>query len=88
MTAAARELSYSHSAISQQLAQLEHETGVVLLERVGRGVQLTAAGEELVRNTHAIMAAVERAESDLATSHRHPRGILRVAAFATISRTV
>lgn len=88
MTAAARELSYSHSAISQQLAQLERETGVVLLERVGRNVQLTAAGEELVRNTHAIMAAVERAESDLATSHRYPRGVLRVAAFATISRNV
>ena len=51
MTAAARKLSYSHSAISQQMALLEKETGVTLLERVGRNVKLTSAGEELVRNT-------------------------------------
>ncbi|WP_040165924.1 LysR family transcriptional regulator [Microbacterium gorillae] len=88
MSAAARELSYSHSAISQQLALLEKETRVVLLERVGRNVKLTPAGEELVRNTEAILAAVERAESDLASAHERPQGIVTVAAFATISRTV
>lgn len=88
MTAAARELSYSHSAISQQLALLEKETGVTLLERVGRNVKLTAAGEELVRNTEAILSSVERAETGLASAHQHPHGIVTVAAFATISRTV
>lgn len=88
MTAAARELSYSHSAISQQLALLEKETGVILLERVGRNVKLTAAGEELVRNTEAILSSVERAETDLASAHQHPHGTMTVAAFATISRTV
>lgn len=88
MTAAARELSYSHSAISQQLALLEKETGVILLERVGRNVKLTAAGEELVRNTEAILSSVERAETDLASAHQHPHGTVTVAAFATISRTV
>lgn len=88
MTAAARELSYSHSAISQQLALLEKEAGVVLLEKVGRNVKLTPAGEELVRNTEAILAAVERAESDLATTHQRPQGIVNVAAFATISRSI
>ena len=88
MTAAARELSYSHSAISQQLALLEKETGVILLERVGRNVKLTAAGEELVRNTEAILSSVERAETDLASAHQHPHGTVTVGAFATISRTV
>ncbi|MGO2519940.1 MAG: LysR family transcriptional regulator [Microbacterium sp.] len=88
MTAAARELSYSHSAISQQLALLEKETGVTLLEKVGRGVKLTAAGEELVRNTDAILAAVERAETDLASAHSVPHGVVPLAAFATISRTI
>ena len=88
MTAAARELSYSHSAISQQLALLEKECGVVLLERVGRNVRLTAAGEELVRNTESILVAVERAESDLESFHGRPQGAVRVAAFATISRTI
>ncbi|MEV5082929.1 LysR family transcriptional regulator, partial [Streptomyces sp. NPDC056159] len=37
MSAAARNLSYSHSAVSQQMSLLEKEVGVVLLERVGRG---------------------------------------------------
>ena len=88
MSAAARELSYSHSAISQQLGVLEKETGVVLLEKVGRNVRLTPAGEELVRNTEAILAAMERAEADLATSHERPQGVVTVAAFTTISRSI
>ncbi|WP_411730803.1 LysR family transcriptional regulator [Paeniglutamicibacter sp.] len=88
MSAAARNLSYSHSAISQQLAQLERETGVRLLEKVGRNVQLTPAGLELVRNTEAILSAIERAESDLATSHQRAQGTVTVAAFASISRAV
>lgn len=88
MSAAARSMSYSHSAISQQLALLERETGVQLLERVGRNVRLTAAGLELVHNTEAILAALEKAEADLATSHERARGSITVAAFASISRTV
>nr|WP_256869895.1 LysR family transcriptional regulator [Paenarthrobacter ureafaciens] len=88
MTAVARELSYSHSAVSQQLSLLEKEAGTVLLERVGRNVQLTAAAEDLVRNTESILAAVERAESDLASFHGRPHGVVRVAAFATISRGI
>ncbi len=88
MSAAARNLSYSHSAISQQLAQLERETGVKLLERAGRNVQLTGAGRELVRNTETVLAALEKAESDLATSHRRAQGAFTVAAFASISRAV
>lgn len=88
MSAAARELAYSHSAISQQLGVLEKETGVILLEKVGRNVKLTPAGEELVRNTEAILAAMERAEADLATSHQRAQGVVTVAAFTTISRSV
>ncbi|WP_346921197.1 LysR family transcriptional regulator [Glutamicibacter creatinolyticus] len=88
MSAAARSLSYTHSAISQQLAQLERETGVRLLERVGRNVQLTAAAHELVRNTEAVLAALEKAEADLATSHQRAQGTVTIAAFASISRAV
>lgn len=88
MTAAARALQYSHSAISQQLALLERETGVVLLERVGRGVRLTEAGEELVRNTEAILTAMEHAESALAGTHPRAQGRVTLAAFGTISRSV
>ena len=57
----ARALSYSPSAISQQLSQLESETGVQLLERAGRGVRLTEQARILVRHTDG---APPRAMSD------------------------
>src|SRR3712207_2684539 len=48
VTAVAEALSYTPSAVSQQLAALERDAGVALLERVGRGVRLTDAGRRLV----------------------------------------
>lgn len=86
ITAAALALSYTHSAVSQQLALLEKEAGVTLLEKVGRGVQLTPAAEELVAHTSEILAVLERAEADLAAGDARVRGTLRLAAFSTISR--
>ncbi|MDV3123995.1 LysR family transcriptional regulator [Mycobacterium sp. 21AC1] len=88
ITAAAQALSYSHSAVSQQLGLLEKEAGVPLLEKVGRGVRLTQAGEDLARHAEDIMAILERAESDLAARDTTVRGVLRLGAFTTISRTV
>lgn len=86
ITAAARALSYTHSAVSQHLALLEREAGVPLLEKVGRGVRLTPAAEELVHHTDDILRILERAETDLAASDSQVRGTLRLAAFTTISR--
>lgn len=86
ITAAARSLSYTHSAVSHQLSVLETEAGVPLLDKVGRGVQLTAAACDLVRHVDDILAILERAESDLAASDTEVRGMLRVAGFTTISR--
>lgn len=88
MAAAARALSYSHSAISQQLALLEQEAGVPVLERVGRSVRLTAAGEALVRRTECILAEMERAEAELASHDTRLHGTVTIAAFATLSRVV
>lgn len=88
ITAAARELAYSHSAVSQQLSLLERETGTELLEKVGRTARLTPAGLELVRNTEAVLAAMEHAETELVASHHQPRGILTVAVYSSIARLV
>lgn len=63
----AESLAYSPSAISQQLGVLEKETGVQLLETVGRGVKLTPAALVLVAHTDAVLARLEEAESELAT---------------------
>ena len=46
-SAAARRLNYSQSAISQQVAQLEREVGTLLIERQGRSIRLTPAGQAL-----------------------------------------
>jgi DNA-binding transcriptional LysR family regulator len=45
---AAAATGYTPSAISQQVKRLERQTGVPLLERVGRGVMLTSHGQHLV----------------------------------------
>jgi DNA-binding transcriptional LysR family regulator len=79
--AVALALDYSPSAVSQQLALLEREAGVPLLERVGRNVRLTAAAQQLVHHTDALLARMEEAESDLQATAEQITGTLRVAAI-------
>ena len=84
LAAVARALSYSPSAVSQQLSQLEAETGVVLLEPAGRGVRLTAQARILVAHTEALLERLEEAEADLRASLTEVRGTLRVASFQSV----
>jgi DNA-binding transcriptional LysR family regulator len=84
LAAVARALSYSPSAVSQQLSQLEAETGVVLLESAGRGVRLTTQARILVAHTEAILERLEEAEAELRTSLTEVRGTLRVASFQSV----
>ncbi|WP_104814384.1 LysR family transcriptional regulator [Kitasatospora sp. MMS16-BH015] len=83
VTAAAAALYLTPSAVSQQLAALEQETGHHLLARDGRGVRLTAAGEILLVHADAVLAQLERAEADLAAYGAGAAGEVTVAAFAT-----
>src|SRR3984885_6107137 len=68
LSAAADALSYSQSAISQQIAALESEAGMALLERHPRGVSLTAAGQTLVGHAEGILARLDAAEAALSES--------------------
>ena len=63
ITATAADLGYSPSAISQQLATLERETGVALIERSAQRASLTDAGRELAEHAALILAAAETAQS-------------------------
>ncbi|WP_030196174.1 LysR family transcriptional regulator [Streptomyces sp. NRRL S-87] len=83
VTAAAAALYLTPSAVSQQLAALEQETGHTLLTRSGRGVRLTAAGEILLGHAHAVLAQLERAEAELAAYAGGAAGEITVASFAT-----
>src|SRR6185436_3110368 len=79
--AVALSLDYSPSAVSQQLALLEKEAGVPLLERAGRNVRLTAAAQTLVGHTDVLLARLEEAEADLEATAEQITGTLRVAAI-------
>lgn len=83
VTAAAAALYLSPSAVSQQLAALEHETGHRLLERNGRGIRFTAVGEILLAHANAVLAQLERADAELAAYASGAAGQLTVASFAT-----
>src|SRR5690348_63760 len=88
VAATAGALGYSPPAVSQQLAALEREAGVALLERSGRRLRLTAAGEELVARTEAILRELEAAEAALARTASDVAGTVRAAAFASAHRAL
>jgi DNA-binding transcriptional LysR family regulator len=81
VTAVAQALSFTPSAVSQQLARLEQETGIALFEKIGRRLHLTDAGRVLAAHADTILAAVDAAASDLATADGEVRGRIRVGAF-------
>lgn len=83
VTAAAAELSYTPSAVSQQIATLERETDAALLERVGRRVRPTPAGALLAERAGEILARVEDAEVELRALVAGRAGRLRLATFAS-----
>lgn len=86
MTAVGAAFGMTSSAVSQQLATLEHEARAALLERVGRKVQLTAEGVRLVAHAELILKAVEAAMQDLQPAGARIRGNLEVACFPTFAK--
>src|SRR5271163_4541264 len=87
-SAAAEALSYTQSAVSQQIATLEAEAGMTLLERHPRGVSLTAAGQTLVGHTEGILARLDAAEASMSAIAGLRGGRLRVASFPTAGATL
>src|ERR687885_1778191 len=87
-SAAAEALSFTQSAVSQQIAALEREAGTVLVQRSARGVRLTEAGEALVRHTEAILARLAEAEAELEAIAGLRGGRLRMAAFESAGATL
>jgi DNA-binding transcriptional LysR family regulator len=92
ISAVAEALSFSPSAVSQQLAALERETGVPLLERTGRRVTLTPAALNLVDRTELILETLEEAAAELASTtaglNGRLTGTLRIGVFPTAVPTI
>jgi molybdate transport repressor ModE-like protein len=88
IAAAARALAFTPSAVSQQLAALEREAGVALLDRHGGRVRLTEAGRRLVARTEAILAELEAATAELAAAAADVTGDVHVAAFPSAEQAL
>lgn len=86
VSAAADVLHVTTSAVSQQVAKLERETGQKLLERSGRGVRLTDAAELLVGHAGRILSMVEQAQADLEAHRGAVVGGLLLGAFPAAAR--
>lgn len=86
VVAAAGATGFTPSAISQQVKRLERQTGVPLLERVGRGVMLTSHGQHLVDAGEQVLADLELLEANLQQRAGVVAGRIRLAAFSTAMR--
>jgi DNA-binding transcriptional LysR family regulator len=88
IAAVADALQFTPSAVSQQLAVLEREAGVALLERAGRGVRLTDAALVLVDHARVLLDRAEVAEAELAAASGQVVGRARIGAFQSVSMFV
>src|SRR5919109_2495794 len=86
--AAAEALAFTSSAVSQQVAALERETGTRLVERGVRPVRLTDAGRALMAHAEAVLARLDEAEQELGELAGLRRGRLRLASFPTAIATL
>ncbi|MEV0258574.1 LysR family transcriptional regulator [Streptomyces sp. NPDC050732] len=88
IAAVAEALTFTASAVSQQLGVLEREAGVPLLERSGRRVILTPAGRSLVVHADAVLNRLEQAVAELAGARDGIGGPLRIGTFPSGGHTI
>src|ERR1700722_20291326 len=86
VVAAADALGLTPRAVSQQIKRLERQTGVPLLERVGRGGMLTGHGRHLVEQGTRLLSDLEELQAGLHRQGGTVAGHVRLAAFSTAMR--
>ncbi|WP_322936756.1 LysR family transcriptional regulator [Nocardioides bizhenqiangii] len=84
VTAAAKDLYFSQPSLSHHVARLEAETGAQLLQRVGRGIRLTEAGQLLADRASEIVGRVDAAEAELTALVGLDAGRVRLAGFGSV----
>src|SRR4051794_23083333 len=87
-SAAAESLAYTQSAVSQQIAALEREAGLQLVERTARGVHLTDAGRVLLGHADTILGRLADAEAELEAMAGLRGGRLRLVAFPSAGASI
>jgi DNA-binding transcriptional LysR family regulator len=86
VAAVARALSFTPSAISQQLRTLQEEVGLRLTEPAGRGLRLTEAGRELAAHADTVLGALAEAEAAVQRYREQPHGRVRLVMFPSAGR--
>ena len=82
---AAQEFHLSPSAVSRQIADIEHSLGVSLFNRHPRGLTLTGSGEILFKSTAEVLEKLKETEALLKSDRNEPKGLLRVATTYSLS---
>lgn len=77
-SAAARHLGTTQPTVSKSLGQLEHDCGFTLVDRLGKGIRVTAAGEIVYRRSQAILAEHQNLLGDLSDLKGLKRGLLKI----------
>ncbi|ROR91288.1 LysR family transcriptional regulator [Nocardioides aurantiacus] len=81
LTAAAERLGYAQPSVSEQIRNLEKTLGAPLFRRVGRGVVATTVADDLRPHAERVLAAVEDAQSSVASQVRLETGTIRFGMF-------
>jgi DNA-binding transcriptional LysR family regulator len=84
VTAAAKDLHYTQPTVSHHLARLEAETGAQLLQRAGRGIRLTPAGQLLADRAAEIIGRIDAADAELSAHVGLTAGRVRLASFSSV----
>lgn len=84
VTAAAKDLHYTQPTVSHHLARLEAETGAQLLQRAGRGIRLTPAGQLLASRAAEILGRIDAADAELSAHVGLSSGRVRLASFSSV----
>lgn len=87
-TAAATALGFTQPAISQMVRRLEQKTGTALVDRMGRQVRLTEAGEVLARHAVTVLSALDAAEEEVAAIAGLRSGRVCLMAFPSSSASL
>lgn len=85
-TAASQRLGVSKAAVSYRVGELEQAAGIALVRRTTRSVRLTEAGQQLVDNTRASFAHIERNFASVKDLAARPQGLLRVTTAVALGR--
>ena len=85
-TQAARRLGVSKASVSMRIGELERAAGVALVRRTTRSVGLTAAGQQLVDDTHGAFIQIEQSFANARDLAGKPRGLVRVTAPVALGR--